>query len=45
MGAKKFMEAWNSHGPAHHCAMGVGHISGKLKKLAALLKMECVQVC
>jgi L-arabinose isomerase len=45
IGAKKFMEAWNSHGPAHHCAIGIGHIAGKLKKLAALLKMECVQVC
>ena len=42
--AKKFIEAWNSHGPAHHCAVGVGHLGGKLKKLAALLQMECVQV-
>jgi len=45
MGAKKFIEAWNAHGPAHHCAIGVGHIGEKLKKLAALLQMECVQVC
>ena len=45
IGAKKFMEAWNSHGPAHHCAIGIGHIAGKLKKLAALLKMDCVQIC
>lgn len=44
IGAKKFIEAWNSHGPAHHCAVGVGHLGGKLKKLAALLQMECVQV-
>ena len=45
IGAKKFMEAWNAHGPAHHCAIGVGHIAGKLKKLGSLLKMECVQIC
>jgi L-arabinose isomerase len=45
IGAKRFMESWNAHGPAHHCAIGVGHIAGKLKKLAALLKMDCVQVC
>jgi L-arabinose isomerase len=45
IGARKFIEAWNEHGPAHHCAIGVGHIAGKLKKLGALLKMECVQVC
>jgi L-arabinose isomerase len=44
-GAKQFMESWNAHGPAHHCAIGVGHIAGKLKKLGALLKMNCVQVC
>jgi L-arabinose isomerase len=45
VGAKRFMEAWNAQGPAHHCAIGVGHIAEKLKKLAALLKMDCVQVC
>lgn len=45
MGAKAFIEAWNAHGPAHHCAVGVGHIAGKLRKLAALLGIECVEVC
>jgi len=45
IGARRFMEAWNAEGPAHHSAVGVGHISGKLKKLAALLGMDCVQVC
>jgi L-arabinose isomerase len=44
-GARNFMNNWNAHGPAHHCAVGVGHIAGKLKKLAALLNMECIQVC
>lgn len=45
IGAKSFITQWTLHGPAHHCAVGVGHISGKLRKLAALLGMECVQVC
>ena len=45
LGVRNFMSEWNGHGPAHHCAVGVGHVSGKLKKLAALLAMECVQVC
>jgi len=45
IGAKKFVNAWNSHGPAHHCAVGVGHISSKIEKLGALLSMEVVKVC
>lgn len=44
-GVKKFMNDWNSAGPAHHCAVGLGHISGKLKKLGSLLGMECTQIC
>jgi len=44
VGARKFLNEWNGQGPAHHCAVGVGHISGKLEKLGALLGMECVRV-
>jgi len=45
IGARRFIEAWNAQGPAHHCAVGVGHIAAKLKKLAALLGMDCIQIC
>ena len=45
IGVRKFLNDWNAQGPAHHCAVGVGHIAGKLKKLGALLGMESVQVC
>ena len=45
LGAREFMNQWNVCGPAHHCAVGVGHIASKLNKFAALLGMECVQVC
>lgn len=45
LGARKFSNDWNGQGPAHHCAVGVGHIAGKLNKLAALLGMECTRVC
>jgi L-arabinose isomerase len=45
VGAKNFIKQWNAHGPAHHCAVGVGHIGGKLEKLASLLGIERVQVC
>lgn len=45
MGARQFVNDWNSHGPAHHCAVGVGHISSKLDKLAKILGMEMVKLC
>jgi len=45
MGARKFIQDWNAQGPAHHCAIGVGHIGGKLNKLASLLGMECARLC
>ncbi len=44
-GVRKFVQDWNSHGPAHHCAVGVGHISSKIQKLGALLDMEVIKVC
>jgi L-arabinose isomerase len=40
IGATAFMNAWSKAGPAHHCAIGVGHIAGKVDKLAALLKVD-----
>lgn len=45
IGARAFVNRWNSYGPAHHCAVGVGHISSKIKKLGALLNVDVVQVC
>ncbi|MGH7942958.1 MAG: arabinose isomerase [Limisphaerales bacterium] len=45
IGARKFVENWNVHGPAHHCAVGVGHIADKIKKLGLLLGLETAQVC
>jgi len=45
VGARGFMNAWNGHGPAHHCAAGVGHVAGRLEKVAALLGIRAVRVC
>jgi L-arabinose isomerase len=45
IGVKNFVNTWNSYGPAHHCAAGIGHIASKIKKLGELLNMEVVQVC
>jgi L-arabinose isomerase len=44
-GAKKFVNDWNSYGPAHHCAVGTGHISSKIEKLGKLLNMDVIRVC
>lgn len=45
IGARKFVENWNMHGPAHHCAVGVGHIADQIAKLGALLGLETARVC
>ena len=36
---KSFIEQWSKAGPSHHCAIGIGHIAGKLKKLGFLLQI------
>jgi L-arabinose isomerase len=45
LGVRRFVQSWNSQGPAHHCAVGVGHVAGMLKKAAALIGLGFVQVC
>ncbi len=45
IGARRFVNEWNAQGPAHHCAVGVGHVTDRLAKLACLLNMESVRVC
>ncbi|QEC78555.1 arabinose isomerase [Mucilaginibacter ginsenosidivorax] len=45
LGARKFVNDWNSYGPAHHCAVGIGHIGTKLNKLGKLLSIDVIQVC
>jgi L-arabinose isomerase len=44
IGARKFAEAWNSFGPAHHCAVGIGWIADKIRKLGQLVGIETHQV-
>jgi len=43
-GVREFVNRWNSHGPAHHCAVGVGHMADKIKKLGSFLALETIQV-
>jgi L-arabinose isomerase len=44
VGARPFVSLWSSYGPAHHCAVGVGHISSRIEKLGALLGIAVVKV-
>ena len=45
IGARRFVNDWNIQGPAHHCAVGVGHIASKIEKLGKLLGIDTVTVC
>jgi L-arabinose isomerase len=45
LGARGFVERWNSFGPAHHCAVGVGHLAGQLEKVGSLMKLGFAKVC
>jgi L-arabinose isomerase len=45
LGARGFVEAWNAQGPAHHCAVGIGHWAKVLRKTAALMGLGFFQVC
>jgi L-arabinose isomerase len=45
IGVRKFVESWNAQGPAHHCAVGIGHIAEKIDKLGKLMNLEVYRVC
>ena len=44
IGAKRFMNEWSKQGPAHHCAIGVGHIFEKIEKLGQILRIDVVKI-
>ncbi|MCK3684815.1 L-fucose/L-arabinose isomerase family protein [Maribellus sp. YY47] len=43
--AKTFINQWSKQGPAHHCAIGVGHIAEKIEKLGQILNINVVNIC
>jgi L-arabinose isomerase len=45
IGARAYVNEWSGHGPAHHCAVGVGHVASRIEKLGRLLGMEVSRVC
>ncbi|MHB8629043.1 MAG: L-arabinose isomerase family protein [Aggregatilineales bacterium] len=36
----EFIDRWSMQGPTHHCALGIGHQLGKIKKLASMLDLD-----
>ena len=45
IGAKRFMNEWSKQGPAHHCAIGVGHLGNKIEKLAFIMNIPITVIC
>ena len=45
IGAREFINQWSMQGPAHHCAIGVGHIASKIEKLGKLFNLNVVKIC
>ena len=45
LSAREFIDGWSKAGPSHHCAIGVGHISGKIRKVADLMDIEYQCIC
>jgi len=45
IGARGFIQRWNAQAPAHHCAVGLGHVGDQLDKLGKLLGIDVVRVC
>ena len=44
LGPADFMNRWCAEGPTHHCALGVGHVKGEIRRVARLMGLELVEV-
>ncbi len=45
MDIRQFMNSWSKAGPSHHCAIGVGHVAGKIEKFAFMLGLPLIKIC
>jgi L-arabinose isomerase len=43
--SREFIDNWSIAGPSHHCAIGIGHISSEISKLAELLGTGFQRIC
>ena len=44
IGAKRFLKEWSEQGPAHHMAIGVGHVAKKIEKIAKILDVKFIKI-
>ncbi|MCS2169226.1 L-fucose/L-arabinose isomerase family protein [Scandinavium sp. TWS1a] len=44
LSAREFTRRWCEGGPAHHCAIGMGHVGEKIEVIAKLLGVESLRV-
>jgi len=44
IGAKRFLKEWSEQGPAHHMAIGVGHVAEKIEKIAKILGVKYIKI-
>lgn len=44
LSAREFTRQWCEGGPAHHCAIGMGHVGDKLEAIAKLLGIRSLRV-
>lgn len=40
----EFINQWCMEGPTHHCALGVGHQVGRLRKISTLMRIPLVDI-
>ncbi|MCD6333426.1 MAG: hypothetical protein J7L89_09145 [Bacteroidales bacterium] len=45
IGVKNFINQWSKGGPAHHCAIGLGHVVNKIEKLGNILGIRTTRIC
>jgi len=43
--ARDFINSWAAEGPSHHCAIGIGHLAGEIKKLSELPNIDFRKIC
>ncbi|GAA4271155.1 L-fucose/L-arabinose isomerase family protein [Aquimarina gracilis] len=42
---RDFINQWSMAGPSHHCAIGIGHTSSTIQKIADFLEIKHIKIC